>query len=158
VPRFSAKTGKMSKCTLCIDRTTVGLEPACVKACPTGCLQYGVKTDMVAAGQARVKQLQAAGFDRAALYDPPGVEGTGVVTVLAHGDHPEWYGLPADPKVPLAVTLSKKVFKPLGFLAIFGGVGAVVAHYLRMGPKEPKAAVDDVGSIARHGFGERIVH
>jgi len=23
--------------------------------------------------------------------------GTGVVTVLAHGDHPEWYSLPADP-------------------------------------------------------------
>src|SRR5690349_14091165 len=32
VPRFSEKTGKMSKCTLCVDRTTVGLEPACVKA------------------------------------------------------------------------------------------------------------------------------
>src|SRR5512138_4024067 len=25
VPRFSAKTGKMSKCTLCVDRATVGL-------------------------------------------------------------------------------------------------------------------------------------
>ena len=35
VPRFHKKTGKMAKCTLCVDRVQVGLEPACVKACPT---------------------------------------------------------------------------------------------------------------------------
>ena len=51
VPRVSARTGKMSKCTLCVDRVSVGLEPACVKACPTGCLQFGTKDDMVALGQ-----------------------------------------------------------------------------------------------------------
>src|SRR5215510_14246374 len=43
VPRFSEKTGKMSKCTLCVDRTTRGLEPACVKACATGCLHFVTK-------------------------------------------------------------------------------------------------------------------
>jgi len=31
VPRFHAKTGKMAKCTLCVDRVSVGLEPACIK-------------------------------------------------------------------------------------------------------------------------------
>jgi formate dehydrogenase beta subunit len=137
VPRFSASTGKMSKCTLCVDRTSVGLEPACVKACPTGCLQFGNKDDMVAAGNSRVKQLKDSGYANAALYDPKGVGGTGVVTVLAHGDHPEWYGLPKDPKVPVPVKISKKVLKPLGFLAIFGAVAAVFAHYFRMGPKKP---------------------
>ena len=92
VPRFSAKTGKMAKCTLCVDRVSVGLEPACIKACPTGCLHFGTKDDMLALGQQRVEQLKANGFANAALYDPAGVGGTGVVTVLAHGDHPEWYG------------------------------------------------------------------
>ena len=140
VPRFSASTGKMSKCTLCVDRTTVGLEPACVKACPTGCLQFGSKNDMVALGHARVKQLKDTGFKDAALYDPAGVGGTGVVTILAHGDHPEWYGLPRNPQVPLAVRVSKSVLKPLGFLAFFGAIAAVFAHFFRYGPKKPREA------------------
>ena len=36
VPRYAAKTDKMAKCTLCVDRVQVGTEPACIKACPTG--------------------------------------------------------------------------------------------------------------------------
>ena len=70
VPRFSQTTGKMAKCTLCVDRVSVGLEPACIKACPTGCLHFGTKDDMVALGQTRVAQLKANGFANAALYDP----------------------------------------------------------------------------------------
>src|SRR5216117_2571534 len=54
VPRFHQTTGKMAKCTLCVDRVEVGLEPACIKACPTGCLQFGTKDDMVAMGDRRV--------------------------------------------------------------------------------------------------------
>src|SRR6476661_648858 len=103
VPRFSEKTGKMSKCTLCVDRTSVGLEPACVKACPTGCLHFGTKTNMQAMGNERVKQLKADGYVNAGLYDPAGVGGTGVITVLKHADKPELYGLPRDPKVPKSV-------------------------------------------------------
>src|SRR5215813_7979698 len=61
VPRFSQQTGKMAKCTLCVDRTQVGLEPACVKACPTGCLHFGTKEDMLALGNERVRQLKADG-------------------------------------------------------------------------------------------------
>nr|AAY96662.1 formate dehydrogenase beta subunit [uncultured bacterium BAC10-4] len=137
VPRFHKKTGKMAKCTLCVDRVHVGLEPACVKACPTGCLHFGTKLDMLAKGQARVEQLKENGFDRAALYDPPGVGGTGVVTVLAHGDHPEWYDLPRDPHVPLTVRLWKGVLRPFGMLAIFAAILAALAHFMTFGPKRP---------------------
>ena len=126
----------MAKCTLCVDRVTVGLEPACVKACPTGCLQFGTKQDMVALGQTRVDMLKANGQAHAALYDPSGVGGTGVVTVLAHGDHPEWYGLPADPRVPLVVRVWKSVLRPVGLFAIFGSMIAAVAHFLTEGPRE----------------------
>src|SRR5258708_6002739 len=58
VPRFHEKTAKMSKCTLCIDRVEVGLEPACVKACPTGCLHYGTKDAMLELAKERVGQLK----------------------------------------------------------------------------------------------------
>jgi hypothetical protein len=129
----------------------VGLEPACIKACPTGCLHFGTKDDMVALGKARVEQLKANGYANAALYDPPGVGGTGVLSVLAFGDHPEWYGsLPANPRVPLAVQLWKKILRPLGLLAIIGAVIGAFGHHLYPGnkghrdpgpvePDEPKA-------------------
>jgi len=137
VPKFHAKTGKMAKCTLCVDRVDSGLEPACIKACPTGCLQFGTKDDMVALGQSRVEQLKANGFANAVLYDPQGVGGTGVVTVLGHGDHMEWYGLPQDPHVPLGVRFWKSVLRPLGVMAIFGAVLGAIGHYMYQGPKEP---------------------
>src|SRR3989442_8538699 len=138
VPKFHAKTGKMAKCTLCVDRVESGLEPACIKACPTGCLQFGTKDDMVAMGHARVEQLKANGFANAVLYDPPGVGGTGVVTVLGHGDHLEGYGLPRDPHVPVGVRFWKSVLRPLGVVAIFGAVLGAIGHFMYQGPKEPR--------------------
>ena len=147
VPRFSATTGKMSKCTLCVDRVSVGLEPACIKACPTGCLHFGTKEDMVALGSARVAQLKANGFANASLYDPQGVGGTSVVTVLAHGDHPDWYALPADPRVPILVRVWKSVLRPLGAVAIFGAVIGAFAHYTKFGPKKVKGASDSDANL-----------
>jgi formate dehydrogenase iron-sulfur subunit len=143
VPKFHEATGKMAKCTLCVDRVEVSLEPACVKACPTGCLEFGTKDDMLAVGRQRVEQLRQNGFANAALYDPPGVKGTGVVTVLAYGDHPEWYGLPRDPHVPWTVRVSKSFLKPLGFIAIFGTIAGVFGHFLRHGPKKPPEGESD---------------
>ena len=136
VPRFSARTGKMAKCTLCVDRVDSGLEPACIKACPTGCLHFGSKEDMVELGNARVNQLKANGFANAALYDPPGVGGTGVVTVLAHGDRPELYGLPKDPHIPATVGFTKRILKPLGLLAIGATLVGLFGHFMKVGPKK----------------------
>jgi formate dehydrogenase iron-sulfur subunit len=136
IPRFSAGSGKMAKCTLCVDRAQVGLEPACVKSCPTGCLHFGTKDSMLDRAGQRVAQLKANGFVNATVYDPPGVGGTGVVTVLAYGDRPDWYGLPKDPKVPLAVRVSKSWLRPLGIFAFAGAVLVTLGHYLAVGPKK----------------------
>ena len=140
VPRFSRTTGKMAKCTLCVDRVTVGLEPACIKACPTGCLHFGTKTDMLELANTRVGQLKANGFQHAAVYDPAGVNGTSVITILAHGDHPEWYDLPKDPHVPLLVKFWKHVFRPLAAVGIFAAVLGAFAHYTKYGPKKVAGA------------------
>ena len=140
VPRFSATTGKMAKCTLCVDRVAVGLEPACIKACPTGCLHFGTKQDMLELARGRVQQLQKNGFAQAAVYDPKGVNGTSVITVLAYGNQPGLYGLPADPHVPWGVKLWKKVVRPLGVLAIFGAVVGAFGHYMNHGRKGVKGA------------------
>ena len=147
VPRFSATTGKMAKCTLCVDRISVGLEPACIKACPTGCLHFGTKEDMIELARGRIKQLKQNGFAQAALYDPQGVGGTSVITVLAHGDHPDWYQLPADPHVPWGVKLWKKIVRPLGAIAIFGAVIGAFAHYGKYGPKKVRGSESEDANL-----------
>lgn len=135
VPKFNRQTNRVHKCTLCVDRVSVGLQPACVKACPTGCLQFGTKDQMLQAAGTRVAQLKASGFAQAAIYDPPGVGGTGVITVLALGDRPELYGLPRDPEIPWMVRLWKGPLKVLGNLAMATGLVAAAAHFVRFGRK-----------------------
>jgi formate dehydrogenase iron-sulfur subunit len=44
IPRISKADHKSYKCTLCSDRVGVGLEPACVKACPTGAIMFGLES------------------------------------------------------------------------------------------------------------------
>ena len=136
VPKFAIDTRRVYKCTLCVDRVGVGLQPACVKACPTSCLQFGTKEQMLEVAQKRVDQLHGNGFAQAGIYDPPGVGGTGVVTVLTFGSQPELYGLPKDPVVPRTVQLWKGPLKTIGNLAMLGGVIAAAAHFIRFGRKQ----------------------
>ena len=91
---------------------------------------------MLEVANKRVEQLHANGFTQAAVYDPPGVGGTSVVTVLAYGDRPELYGLPRDPTIPIAVRLWKGPLKWIGNLAMVGGILGVLVHYVRFGRKD----------------------
>ncbi|HMS80358.1 MAG TPA: formate dehydrogenase subunit beta, partial [Burkholderiaceae bacterium] len=88
VPRISQKDNKAYKCTLCSDRVAVGLEPACVKTCPTGAISFGTKADMVSYGEKRAGELRERGFQKAGLYNPQGVGGTHVMYVMKHADRP----------------------------------------------------------------------
>jgi len=92
--------GRVWKCTLCYDRLTVGMEPACAKACPTDSIQFGPLDELRARAEQRLGQLQGAGVTDARLYghDPgDGVGGDGAFFLLL--DEPEVYGLPPDPVV-----------------------------------------------------------
>src|SRR5213593_203439 len=84
VPKLNPETKKVQKCTLCTDRVSVGLEPACIKACPTNCLSFGTREDLLRKAEDRVAVLKSDGFRNAGIYNPPGVGGTHVVYVLAH--------------------------------------------------------------------------
>ncbi len=139
IPRISGKDNKAYKCTLCSDRVTVGLEPACVKTCPTGAITFGPKDVMVAEGEQRAVELKERGFKNAGLYNPAGVGGTHVMYVLKHADRPELTGLPKDPTISPLVSLWKGMAKPL---AVAGMIGAAVVgffHYIKVGPIEDKA-------------------
>lgn len=47
-PVFDEKKQKMDKCTLCVHRLKVGLEPACVRSCMGYALWHGKMTEIVA--------------------------------------------------------------------------------------------------------------
>jgi len=70
IPRISKTDHKSYKCTLCSDRVGVGFEPTCVKACPTGAIMFGTKSDMTDWAGERIKDLKSRGFENAGLYDP----------------------------------------------------------------------------------------
>jgi formate dehydrogenase beta subunit len=137
IPKFNNVTKKVYKCTLCSDRVGAGLEPACIKACPTGCLHFGSKDDMKALANKRVDQLHAnTSYKDAGVYDPDGVGGTHVIYVLHDAKNPEKYGgLPADPRVPLMVRLWKGPLKWLGGMGMIFGVLGVFMHRVKYGPK-----------------------
>ncbi len=138
IPKMNPKTNRVFKCTLCTDRVSEGLEPACIKSCPTGCLHFGSKDDMKDLAEKRAKQLRDhSNFPKAGVYDPPGVGGTGVIYVLHDATQPEIYGgLPANPHVPWSVKLWKGPLKWLGNVAMVGGLIGLFVHYLRFGPKD----------------------
>jgi formate dehydrogenase iron-sulfur subunit len=136
IPRISQKDHKAYKCTLCSDRVAVGLEPACVKTCPTGAIVFGSKEDMKEHAAERIVDLKSRGFEHAGLYDPDGVGGTHVMYVLHHADQPSLYaGLPNQPVISPLVGLWKGVSKPLALLAMGAAVLAGFFHYVRIGPQ-----------------------
>ncbi len=137
VPRLNSEDNRVYKCTLCVDRVSVGQEPACVKTCPTGAIHFGSKADMLELGAARVAQLQKRGYAHAGVYNPQGVGGTHVMYVLHHADQPQLYhNLPYEPKIDVPVNLWKGILKPLsaaGFIATFAGL---LFHYIGIGPNK----------------------
>ncbi|MBV8804687.1 MAG: formate dehydrogenase subunit beta [Sinobacteraceae bacterium] len=137
IPRISKKDHKAYKCTLCSDRVSVGLEPACIKTCPTGALVFGTKEDMRLHAADRVEDLKSRGFQNAGLYDPPGVGGTHVMYVLHHADTPHLYSdLPAEPHISHTVRGWKGFTKPLAVAVMLMTAVAGFFHYIRVGPNE----------------------
>jgi len=136
IPRFSVKDQKAYKCTLCSDRLAVGLEPACIKTCPTGALMFGSKANMLEQAGERITELKERGFEKASVYDPSGVGGTHVVYVLPHGD-PGLYRLPAKPEIsPLIALWRSGIARTLGLFTMVAVVVAGIFHYLKVGPLE----------------------
>jgi formate dehydrogenase beta subunit len=140
IPKFNPSTKKVFKCTLCSDRVGAGLEPACIKACPTGCLHFGTKSEMKELAETRASQLrEVSGFADAGVYDPSSINGTHVIYVLHDIKHPELYGgLPANPLIPMSFTYWKWLAKPIGLVIALLGLLAVFFHYIFTGPKRPQ--------------------
>ncbi|KAA0889706.1 formate dehydrogenase subunit beta [Oryzomonas rubra] len=143
IPRLSRKDSKVYKCTLCSDRVAAGLEPACVKTCPTGAIVFGSKEAMLHHAEERIADLKSRGFAKAGIYDPKGVDGTHVIYVLHHADKPEIYsGLSKDPSIGAMVELWKGATKPLASLALGVVAAGAFIHYVTKGPNEVSEEIE----------------
>ena len=105
IPHKDEVLGIVRKCTSCIDRRSNGLEPACVKTCPTGALIIGDRNELVAEGRDRVEALKAEGYSDAYLYGDEELGGLHVLYVL--DDSPAVYGLPESPQVAISASVGQ---------------------------------------------------
>jgi formate dehydrogenase iron-sulfur subunit len=122
VPRYDEE-GKITKCHFCFDRLAAGMEPACVKTCPTGALRFGDRDELLATARAE-------GF--ATLYGEQDLGGLG--SVYAFTDEPKLYGMKENPAIPSSVVFWHTYLKPLSLIGLGGVVGAAAIHYLAIGP------------------------
>jgi formate dehydrogenase iron-sulfur subunit len=67
IPRQHA-SGRVVKCTMCIDRISSGLIPACVKICPTGTMNFGDRADILKLANERLAAAKAI-YPKARLCD-----------------------------------------------------------------------------------------
>jgi formate dehydrogenase iron-sulfur subunit len=68
IPRAN-EDGTLAKCDMCIDRVENGLEPACVKSCPSGAMNFGDREDMVALAKKRLAEVKKT-HPKASLLNP----------------------------------------------------------------------------------------
>jgi formate dehydrogenase iron-sulfur subunit len=156
IPRFDRTTKKVYKCTMCVDRVAGGLEPACVKACPTGSIRFGSREEMQAYGETKVAKLHDRGFDDALLYDPFGVNGVHMMYVVPRGNLLSDYGLPSDPEVRSGFSFigALRTLRGLGAVGIWAGVLGAAAYWLRTGRKPPPPEDEAVASAEELGRGD----
>ncbi|UCD81176.1 MAG: formate dehydrogenase [Desulfobacterales bacterium] len=68
IPRL-ADDGTLAKCDMCNDRVANGQEPACVKVCPTGAMNFGEREEIAALAKERLADAKKK-YPDAMLLDP----------------------------------------------------------------------------------------
>lgn len=110
IPRWNEKGKTMAKCTMCIDRITHGLLPACVKTCPSGAMNFGDRDKMLALANKRLEELKTR-YPKAQLLNADAVR-----TIFLVVDDPVKYHKLAAANDTFGVTrlaAIKKMIRPL---------------------------------------------
>ena len=125
VPTFTWDKGLIEgavirKCNFCQDRISNGLEPACVKTCPTGALRFGERDEMIALAEDRIRERPDRYVDH--VY---GKEETGGTSLLYVSHVPfEELGLPSLGSEP--VQENTKHIMEIATPAVLGGLLVVL--------------------------------
>lgn len=125
IPKWSEENNKTYKCWFCRDRIKDNLKPACVTICPTSALEFDEREVILNKAKERKKVL---GDEKIQIYGEDELEGLHVIYVLK--DKPENYGLPGEPRIPIASYLWKDILKPVGIIAGGATVVGLAASFL----------------------------
>jgi formate dehydrogenase iron-sulfur subunit len=126
--------GHAHKCTLCYDRQTDGMVPACAKACPTASIQFGRVDELRERARGRVDQLRQRGHDSAYLYGAESVGDYGPLnSFFLLEDHPNEYNLPEAPRQPFRGQGKRYAASFLAGAALTALAGAIFASGTRNG-------------------------
>ena len=126
IPRRDKASGLLSKCTMCIDRVGNGLPPACVKACPTGTMNFGDRKAMLELANKRLAEVKKH-YTKAQLLDADTIR---VVFLVV--DDPKLYHKFAIAQNDLGISRKialRKLFRPAtGLIAGITMLGAIVEN------------------------------
>ena len=130
VPVIDTEAVKSTKCTFCFDRLAEGIEPACAKACPTDCLVFGERNEILAlAGQAK-RRLEGKGR-RPVIYGEKEL-GTGTKKIYVLPEPLDYYpDMVKSPKVDESLGFFHQMLKPLGTLTLTASVVGMVLAKMR---------------------------
>jgi formate dehydrogenase iron-sulfur subunit len=118
IPR-KGESGVLAKCDMCLDRVQNGLQPACVKTCPTGAMNFGDREEMLKMARERLEVLEPK-YAKAALLDPGDVN---VMYLVVHDPdlYHEFAVASAGAAGMTRHAALKRMFRPLRRMA--GGLG-----------------------------------
>ena len=109
IPR-KTEDGTLAKCDMCSDRVENGLQPACVKVCPTGAMNFGERDEIMALAKERLAVAKKK-YPNARLLDPEDVR-----TIYLVGFDPMHYHDKAvasfHPKSMTRQAALRKMFRP----------------------------------------------
>lgn len=113
IPRMDLETKSLSKCTMCLDRITDGLLPACVKTCPTGTMSFGDRPEILAKAKKRLAEVRGK-FPKSSLLDADDVR----VIFLVLDERSKYHRFAsADEKGITRTAALRKLFKPMTSVA-----------------------------------------
>src|SRR4030043_1842680 len=118
IPRWDERMGVMAKCTMCIDRIKEGMLPACVKACPTGAMNFGDRKDILEKANKRLAEEKGT-YKDAMLANPDDIR---AIYLLV--DDPKKYHKFAVAENDIGITRKmalKRLFRPLKNLSSITG-------------------------------------
>lgn len=137
VPVIDTEVGKSTKCTFCFDRLAEGIEPACAKACPTDCLVFGDRDQILDLAQ-RAKQRLIAKGRNPVIYGQTEL-GTGTKKIYVLPEPLDYYpDMVKSPKVSEDLGFFHELLKPLGTLTLTASVVGVVLAKIREAKEKDK--------------------
>lgn len=133
IPTFEWHKGLLDqatirKCTMCIDRVSNALTPACAKTCPSKAITFGKREELIAQAEARIQKYPTRYVNH--IYGKDEVGGTSILYLSAIPF--EQLGLPKLGSAPVT-TLSEQVMEyTLPFAAAWGAALTGLALLFRL--------------------------